>query len=93
VWGLRAFVLGTIAVGVVAYAVVAALAVAAQAGGRALELALGPLAVVSVTQGEAATVTTFGPGLVVLALVGGLANLALAWLLRRRSGPAGDRVD
>ena len=90
---LKAFLLGTVAVGVVSYALVAALAVAAQAGGRALEIALGPLAVVSVTQEGAATALTFGPGLVVLALVGGLANLAAAQLVRHRSGPPGDRVD
>ena len=91
-WGLRAFVLGTVAVGVVAYAVVAALAVMAQAGGHALELALGPLVVVAVTRGDGATVTTIGPGLAAVALAGGLANLALALLLRQRSGPPGDRV-
>ncbi len=92
-WGLKAFVLGTVAIGVVAYAVAAALAVTAQTGGRALELALGPLVVVSVTHEEGAAATTFGPGLVVVALVGGLANLALARMLRQRSGPPGDRVD
>jgi hypothetical protein len=93
VWGLKAFVLGTVAIGVVAYAVAAALAVTAQVGGRALELALGPLAVVSVTHGGAGTVTTFGPGLVALALAGGVANLGLARLMWQRSGPPGDRVD
>jgi hypothetical protein len=92
-WGLKAFALGTVAVGVLAYAVLAALAVTAQAGGRAFELAVGPLALVSVTHDEGATVTTFGPGLVGVALVGGLLNLVLARLLRQRSGPPRDRVD
>ena len=92
-WGLKAFVLGAVAVGVVAYAVVAALAVMAQAGGHALELTLGPLAVVAVTHGDGATVTTFGPGLAAVALAGGVANLTLARFLRQRSGPPGDRVD
>ena len=90
---LRAFLLGAFAVGVVAYALVAGLAVTAQAGGRALDLALGPLTLVSVTQEGTATVTTFGPGLVVLALVGGLVNLAAAQLTRHRSGRSSDRVD
>jgi hypothetical protein len=90
---LKAFLLGAVAVGVVVYALVAAVAVAAQAGGRTLDIALGPLTLVSVTQGGAATVTTFGPGLVVLALAGGLANLAGAQLLRHRSRRSGDRVD
>ena len=92
-WGLKAFALGTVAVGVVAYAVVAALAVAAQTGDRALDLALGPLAFVSVTYADGATATTFGPGIVAVALVGGLANLALARMMRQRSDPPGDRVD
>jgi hypothetical protein len=90
---LKAFLLGAVAVGVVAYALVAALAVTAQAGGHSLDLALGPLTLVSVTQGGTETVTTFGPGLVVLALAGGLGNLAAAQLLRRRSRRSGDRVD
>ncbi len=43
---LKAFVLGALAVGVVAYALVAALAVTAQAGGRTLDISLGPLTLV-----------------------------------------------
>ena len=92
-WALKAFLLGAVAVGVVAYALVAALAVAAQAGGRALAIALGPLTLVSVTQGEAATVTTLGSGLVVLAVAGGLVNLAAAQLMRHRGRRSDDRVD
>ena len=90
---LRAFLLGAFAVGVLAYAVSAALAVTAQAGGRTLDLALGPVTVVAVSREGAQTVTTFGVGLVLLALAGGLANLAAAHVIRRRSGPGGDRVD
>jgi hypothetical protein len=50
---------------------------------------------VFVTVGEEtdAIVTTFGPGVVVLALVGGLANLAAAVLVRRRAAGRADRVD
>jgi len=92
-WALKAFLLGAVAAGVVAYALVAALAVTAQAGGRAVEIALGPLAILSVTHEGTSTVTTFGSGLVILAIAGGLANLAAAQLVRHRSGPPDDRVD
>ena len=60
-------------------------AVAAQAGGRTLDVAVGPLLIVSVTMEGAARVTTFGPGLLVLALVGGVVNLVAARMIRRRS--------
>lgn len=91
--GLKAFLLGAAAAGVVAYSLVAALAVTAQAGERTLELALGRLTIVSVVREGPTTVTTFGPGLVILALMGGFVNLAVALLMRRRSGRRGDRVD
>jgi hypothetical protein len=92
-WGLKAFLLGAVAVGVVGYTVLAALAVTAQAGGRALDLALGPLTFVLVARGGTETVTTFGPGLIALALAGGSANLAAARLMRHRSRRSDDRVD
>ena len=90
---LKTFLLGAVALGILAYALAAALAVAAQAAGRALEIAVGPLAVVTVTHGGTATVTTFGPGLGVVALAGGLANVAIARLARQRFDPPSDRVD
>jgi hypothetical protein len=90
---LKAFVLGSVALGVFAYALAAALAVAAQSGGRELRIALGPLVVVAVSRDAATTVTTFGTGLAVLAVVGGLLNLAAAHFLRRRGRPRVDRVD
>ena len=86
---LRAFLLGALAVGVLAYAVSAALAVTAQAGGRTIDLALGPLTLVAVSREGAETVTTFGVGLVLLALAGGLANLAAAHVVRRRPADRG----
>jgi predicted Co/Zn/Cd cation transporter (cation efflux family) len=92
-WALKAFVLGALAVGVVAYALVAALAVISQAGGRTLDISLGPLTFVAVTRSGAATVTTFGAGLFLLALAGGLLNLVAAEAIRNRSGGRGDRVD
>ena len=90
---LKAFLLGAVAVGVVAYALAAALAVTAQAGERALDIAIGPFTVVSVAREGVATVTTFGLGLVVLALAGGIANLVAAQVIRHRSRGPGDRVD
>ncbi len=83
---LKAFALGAIAVGVLAYAGTSALAVAAQAAGRSLAIGLGPLVVVSVEHEVSAAVTTFGPGLIVIAIIGGLANVGAARLIRRRAG-------
>jgi hypothetical protein len=90
---LKAFLLGTLAVGIVAYAVAAALAVSAQAAGRTLDLALGPLELVAVATEGTAKVITFGAGLLVLALVGGLLNLAAAAVIGRRAERAGNHVD
>jgi hypothetical protein len=90
---LSAFLLGTFAIGLVVYTAAAVLAVAAQAGDRSLDLALGPVGVVSVAERGGATTTTFGPGLLLLAFAGGLANLALAVLIRRRAARQAHRVD
>jgi len=90
---LRAFALGAVAVGVLAYAGVAALAVGAQAAGRSLVIGVGPLVVVSVERETSAAVTTFGPGLIALAILGGCVNVAAAELVRRRSGGRRDRVE
>ena len=84
--GLRAFALGAIAVGVLAYAGAAALAVGAQAAGRSLIVGLGPLVVVSVEREASDAITTFGPGLLVVAVLGGCVNLAAARLIGRRAG-------
>ena len=92
-WALKAFVLGSLAVGITGYAVAASLAVVAQAGGSTVDVALGPLILVSVTLEGATRVTTFGPGILVIALAGGLANLAAAELIRRRAERRSDRVD
>ena len=91
--GLKAFALGAIAVGLLAYAAAAALAVAAQAARRSLAVAVGPLVVVSVEREATAAVTTFGVGLIVIALIGGLANLGAAQLIRRRAVGRPDDVE
>ena len=90
---LKAFLLGTLAIGVVAYTAAAALAVAAQAGDRSLDLALGPVAVLTVSDHAGVTTTTFGLGLLLIAVAGGLANLTLAALIRRRAERQAHGVD
>jgi hypothetical protein len=90
---LRAFALGAIAAGVLAYAGAAALAVAAQSARRSLAVAVGPLVLVSVDRKAAGAVTTFGFGLVVIAVIGGLVNLGAAHLIRRRAGGLGNDVE
>jgi hypothetical protein len=90
---LKAFLLGATAVGAIAYALLATLALGAQRGGRTFDLALGPLRLVAVAREGAVVITTFGPGLIVLAVVGGIANLVTATVLRHRSDGRLDRVD
>jgi hypothetical protein len=82
---LRALVVGTLAAGVLAYAAAAALAVGVQAGSSAgLHIGLGPLVLVAVERSRDATATTFGAGLLVVAVAGGLLNALAAVLLSRR---------
>lgn len=91
---LRAFLLGALAVGALAYALLTTVALTAQARGDTLDITLGPLVFVAVGAEEGATVTTFGPGVAVLVLVGGLVNLGAARFVRlRRAAGRGDRVD
>jgi hypothetical protein len=82
---LKAFLLGAVATGIVAYAIAAALAVAAQADGRPLDLSIGPVVFVSVAVEGKTAVTTFGAGLALIAVAGGLLNLIAARLIARRS--------
>jgi hypothetical protein len=82
---LKAFALGAFATGIVGYAVAAGLAVAAQADGRALDVALGPIVVVSVVVDGSTTTTTFGAGLALIAVAGGLLNLLAARVIARHS--------
>lgn len=90
---LKTFLLGSLAVGLLAYAVAAVIAVAEQVSGGVLDVSPGPFTVVAVTRVGTTTVTTFGPGLLVPALVGGILNVVAAELLRRRSRVTADRVD
>ena len=90
---LKAFLLGAIALGVLAYAGATALAVAAQTAGTPLSIGLGQLAIVSVEHRASDAVITFGPGLVLIAVVGGLVNVGAALLIRRRAGARRDGVE
>jgi hypothetical protein len=90
---LKAFLLGALAIGVVAYALAAAAAVSAQAAHRTLEIGLGPVGIVSVNVQETRTSATFGPGLLLVALTGGVLNLGAATVIRRRAGREADHVD
>jgi hypothetical protein len=89
---LKAFTLGSLAVGIILGAVVATVAAVATTGAVSdLRLAFGPVVLIAVRELVGGTETTFGPGLGLAALAGGLANAgALAWLGRRerRGGEA-----
>ena len=90
---LKAFLLGSLAFAVVGYAARGRTRRGSSGGGRTVDVAVGPLVVVSVALEGAARVTTFGPGILVVALAGGIANVAAAQLIRRRAGRRADRVD
>ncbi len=90
---LKAFFLGAVTVGILAYAAAASLAVATQAAGGSLRLGVGPIIVVSVEREISAASTTFGSGLLLLALVGGLLNLAAARIVRRKAEGRSRDVD
>ena len=85
-WALRAFALGLAACALVAGSAAAAVGVTADVRGWApFELAVGPLSLLSFERTGASTSFELGPGLLAVALAGGLANaLAAALLLRRR---------
>ena len=86
---VRAAALGAVAFGLLAYALAAAAAVVAQSAGRMLNVHVGPLVLVAVERSGTATETTFGSGLVAVALLGGVANAGVAALLARRLRRAG----
>jgi hypothetical protein len=82
---LKAFVLGVLGVGLLAYVAAAVVALAASVGGSDLDVRIGPLSIVSVERVADATSLGLGVGLVVVALVGGLANAVAAALIARRA--------
>ncbi len=88
---LRAFLIGAAVTGAVAYVVGAALVVAAAAAESTFRLAVGPVVLAAVEREGAEVVTTLGPGLGAVALVGGLLNAAAGLVLLRASRD-GDRL-
>lgn len=80
------------ATGIVAYTVATVLAISYASSGAALDLAIGPVVVLAVEQlgVDGGAVTTLGPGLLVVAIAGGIVNavgaLTIAWWGRRRAG-------
>jgi hypothetical protein len=90
---VKAFLLGSFATGLLVYVVAAAVAVSAQAAGQTLDVSLGPVTVVSVAHDGTAVVTTFGAGIALLALAGGVLNACAAAAVRRRAERRADRVD
>ena len=82
---LIAFLLGAAAVGFAAGAAAVASVIVADAGGwDSFRIALGPLLVVEFDRSGTETEATFGAGIAVAAVGGGLLNAAGAALLRRR---------
>ncbi len=86
---VTAFALGLVAFGVLAYTGAAALAFLAVGGEvGSMHVGVGPLLLVSIEQvGGSASETTFGPGLLAVALLGGILNAAGATVLGRRRRP------
>lgn len=82
-----AFILGAVAIGIVAAAAGLAVGIVAQSGGwSSFRLGVGPIVFLSFERTAHATSTTFGGGLPLLALTGGLLNALGAGLVSRRHG-------
>jgi hypothetical protein len=81
---LRALALGAVASGVLAYTAARAIAIAAASGGSTIGIAIGPIVVLEVDQVDGNAITTLGPGLVVVALCGGVLNAVAAIVISRR---------
>ena len=83
---LKAFALGLVAFGVVAYGAAATIAFLAVGGDvGTLRVGAGPLLLVEVERGAAgSSATTFGAGLLAVAVLGGVVNASAAAVLERR---------
>ena len=83
---LKAFALGLVAFGVLAYGAAATIAFLALGGDVGpLRVGAGPLLLVEVERGPAgSSATTFGAGLLAVAVLGGVVNASAAAVLERR---------
>jgi hypothetical protein len=82
-----AFALGAGAFGIALLAAGLALGIAAQSGGwPGFRIGLGSLTVLEFTHRGQTTSTTFGSGIVVVAILGGALNAAVAAFLGRQAG-------
>jgi len=82
-----AFLLGSFAVAITLYAAGFVLGILAQNGSwPSFRIVLGPLVFFTFERARDTTATTFGAGLAVAALAGGLLNALGAGFLRRRGG-------
>jgi ABC-type Co2+ transport system permease subunit len=81
---LKAFAFGSVAGVVVAYATAVTVGLAVAAADAELHIAIGPATLLAVESGRDGFATTFGPGLLVLAIVAGLLNAVVAAALSRR---------
>jgi hypothetical protein len=81
---VRAFVVGLVATGLLMFVVAAALGVGAASTSLTLDVRLGPLGLLAVERDGVEVAASVGPGLAVVAALGGLLNAAAAALLARR---------
>jgi len=82
-----AFLLGSFAVAITLYAAGFVLGILAQDGGwSSFRIAAGPLVFFTFERTKDMTSTTFGAGLALVAVAGGVANALGAGFLRRRGG-------
>ena len=81
---MRAFAFGSVAGAVVVYATAVTVGLAVAAADAELHIAIGPATLLAVESGRDGSAATFGPGLLVLAIVAGLVNAAVAAVLSRR---------
>mgnify|MGYP001559433834 CR=1 FL=1 len=80
-----AFLLGTLAFAIIILAAAFAFVIAADAGGWAsTDVSVGPVVFVIFERSADMTSTTFGPGIMLAALLGGAVNAVAARLLRLR---------
>ncbi len=86
---LRALVLGLVATGILAYTIATAAAIIVASSGATIDVRFGPLVVLAVEElDDGGAVTTMGPGLLLVALVGGAVNAGGALVIARRAGRA-----